>query len=224
MQLLGRVAAIWRYPVKSLRAQPLESIAVDARGLLGDRTRALIVRSGHARSGKTYRGKEQRLLHTIGDEREAQTLAASAGARVETWESAERFFDAAPVSIVFDSWIAEVSRHLGAELHPLRWRPNFYVLTEPGCAYAEDDLSGAELDVGGVRLRVRSPINRCVVPNYDPLTGEPDDRVLRFVAGTRANRMGIYCDVLAAGDVRAGDALRLRARPTSRTIASSSSI
>src|SRR4051794_8227570 len=34
---VGRVAALWRYPVKSMAAEPLESVDVAWHGLVGDR-------------------------------------------------------------------------------------------------------------------------------------------------------------------------------------------
>src|SRR5580704_8716462 len=62
---LGTVARIWRYPVKSLRAESLSAVTIGANGLEGDRRRALHVSTpDRARTGKTYRGKENNLLHT----------------------------------------------------------------------------------------------------------------------------------------------------------------
>jgi len=40
-QLLGRVAALWRYPVKSMLGESLERLSVDGRGVCGDRGWAL---------------------------------------------------------------------------------------------------------------------------------------------------------------------------------------
>jgi uncharacterized protein YcbX len=39
--LVGSVASLWRYPVKSMQGEALESTALTARGLLGDRAYAL---------------------------------------------------------------------------------------------------------------------------------------------------------------------------------------
>ena len=32
-----RIGAIWRYPVKSMAGERLDSVSIDANGLLGDR-------------------------------------------------------------------------------------------------------------------------------------------------------------------------------------------
>jgi uncharacterized protein YcbX len=52
----GSVAALWRYPVKSMRGEELESAEVTGRGLLGDRAYALVdVETGKVVSAKNPR-------------------------------------------------------------------------------------------------------------------------------------------------------------------------
>jgi uncharacterized protein YcbX len=213
MQILGELAAIWRYPVKSLAAQPLESTPVSAEGIPEDRRSALFVRSGHARTGKTFRGKEHNLLHTVTQAADAAQLARKSGVEVEVRaERGAHYFDDAPISLVFDGWIAEVERALETPLDPRRWRPNFFARSAAGFAFSEADLLERHIEIGDVVLRVREGIGRCVTTTYDVQTGERDDDVLLYVAQRRANVMGVYCDVELAGTVRVGDALRLRER------------
>ena len=213
MNALGVIAAIWRYPVKSLAAEPLQSSRVETDGLPGDRAAALIVRSGHARAGKTYRGKEHNLLHTTADTGEALELAQQRGvAAVLESQPGSHYFDAAPISLVFDRWIAQVEDALETRLDPRRWRPNLYARAAEDFAYSEADLVGCLIEAGDTVLRVREPIDRCVTTTYDIQTGESDAVVLTYVAQRRANVMGVYCDVELAGTVRVGDDLRLRAR------------
>ena len=47
---VGRVAAVWRYPVKSMAGETLEEMEVSWHGVAGDR-RGAFVRDGLARSG-----------------------------------------------------------------------------------------------------------------------------------------------------------------------------
>jgi uncharacterized protein YcbX len=213
MQDLGTLSAIWRYPTKSLAAQPLDSTLVQADGIPGDRAAALFVQSGHARTGKTYRGKEHNLLHTVTQAHDAARLAAQSGVHVEMRaQPGQRYFDDAPISLIFDRWIAEVERALETRLDPRRWRPNFYARAAPSFTLREADLLGGAIEVGEIVLRVRDTIKRCVTTTYDIETGERDDDVLLYVAQNRATVMGVYCEVELAGTVRAGDPLRLRAR------------
>ena len=212
MRDLGTVDRLWRYPVKSLRPEELDCAQIEPGGIPGDRAAALFVNAGHARAGKTYRGKEHNLLHTVQEAQAAQRLAAERGVDVEVRSSQTHYFDDAPISIVFDVWIAEVERALETPLDPQRWRPNVYARASAGFAYREEDLLGTVIEAGTAVLRVRDRIGRCVTTTYDVATGEPDNDVLLYVAQRRGNTMGIYCDVELAGVVRPGEVLRLRER------------
>lgn len=212
MEHLGDLAAIWRYPVKSLAAEPLETARIEEGGIPGDRAAALFVQSGHAREGKPYRGKEHNLLHTTADAGRAVELAAERGVVIARQASEPHYFDAAAISLIFDRWIDEVSAYVETPLDPLRWRPNLYARAGGGFSYKETDLLGRTIEAGDAVLRVSDTIRRCVTTTYDIRTGESDHDVLLYVAQRRANVMGVYCEVERAGTVRAGDALRLRAR------------
>src|SRR5665213_111095 len=121
---LATLAGIWRYPVKSLKAQALERAQVGVRGLAGDRASALFLATpDRARTGKTFRGKEHRLLHTVTQPVDAVALVEADGLHLETRGDGP-FFDAQPVSLIFDRWIAELERVLDMTLDPLRYRPN----------------------------------------------------------------------------------------------------
>ena len=205
--ILGALESIRRYPRKSLAGESLDSVAVAYDGLEGDRTSAFFVRSGHAREGKTYRGKEHERFHTIHDAADAARLAAAKGVDLE-FRQGDRYFDDAPVSLMLETWIRDLSERMGYDMDPERFRPNFFVRTVPALTGDEASLVGAHLALGEVRLRVRSPIERCVVVTYDPNGGASDARVLRCIAQERQNAMGVYCDVLQPGTVRVGDELR----------------
>ncbi len=201
---LGTIAHLWRYPVKSLAPEALENVRVDVWGLEGDRRSALFVQSPeHARSGKTYRGKEHNLLHTTADPEFARSLAAERGVSVEPRDDGPHF-DAGSVSLVLDRWVADLERVLDLQLDPQRFRPNLFVRAAPGFLLSEPQLAGATLRIGAVTLRVSEPIDRCVTPTYDVATGESNPDILRAVARARDNVMGVYCEVLEAGTLRRG--------------------
>ncbi len=206
MSELGTIANIWTYPVKSLHRVEHDIVAVREDGLAGDRRAALYVNSEHARTGKTYRGKEDNRLHLIVEPDEARNAAELRGVDVEV-RAGERYFDAGAVSLILDRWIAEVEQALGKPLDPLRWRPNFYLRSN--LAVKEGDLAGKRIALGSVVLRVLRPIGRCVTTTYDQVTGAGDPEVLGFVARERDNQMGVYCDVERNGEVRRGDDVRI---------------
>jgi uncharacterized protein len=195
----GRISQLWRYPIKSLAAEPLHAVRVGPLGLEGDRERALFVESPeHARSGRTYRGKENNLLHTVADAGRGVELAAERHVAVAARGGGPHFDDGV-VSIVFDTWIEDLEALAGRPLDPLRFRPNVFVVAESGFTPREADLVGATLHCEAVTLDVVATIERCVTPAYDVETGASDPRVLRAVAQERENTLGIYCSVAAGG-------------------------
>lgn len=201
---IGTLAAIRRYPVKSLRGEVLQSVRVGESGIAGDRERAFFALEG-ARAGKPYRGKENDRLHLTTDSGDAAALARERGHAVELREG-DHFFDDAPISILVDTWMTTLNEHLGYAVEWERFRPNFFVRAT-GPVESEEALQGVTLTLGTARLRVRSPIERCVAVTYHP-DGEPSDpRILRYLAQERQALLGIYCDVVETGTATVGDAL-----------------
>jgi MOSC domain-containing protein len=204
---LGTLAALWRYPVKSLAPEPLTSVTVTSKGLAGDRGSALFVNTPeHARAGKTLRGKEQPRFHTLEDREAAYDLARDAALDVEVREDGP-YFDAMPVSLVFDRWLDHLGTLVGFAPEPLRFRPNLLVRATDAIP-PEVDFVGRELRVGSVVLRVAAPIVRCVTPTYDLLTGESNAEFHRILVNQRGNLMGIYCTVEQPGEIAVGDEVR----------------
>jgi uncharacterized protein YcbX len=207
---VGRIAALWRYPVKSLRAEALRVANVGADGIEGDRSAALIVESPtHARAGKPYRGKESNRLHLTADPRTAASYAADENVLVRLDRSQPHFFDSRPISLLLDLWVRDVEALVGASLDPRRWRPNLYVEGTPGFAARERDLVGATLRTPNVTLAVAKTIGRCVTTTYDQETGERFPLVLDAVANERGNIVGVYCEVQRPGTIAIGDPLEL---------------
>lgn len=203
---LGTLDAVRCYPVKALRGESLDHVDVGCSGIAGDRAEALFVRDGHARVGKTYRGKEHDRLHLLSDAGEARAAALDRGVDVEL-RSGEHFFDDAPISIIVDRWLDDLSTYVGYAVEWERFRPNFFVRAAAGFAATETELVATELRLGTARLRVRAPIGRCVTITHDPHGARSDPRILGFLAEHRGAQMGIYCDVTEPGRVRLGDSL-----------------
>jgi uncharacterized protein YcbX len=203
---VATIAGLWRYPVKSLRAEPLARASVLADGLEGDRTAALVVETPtHARAGKPYRGKESSRLHLTGDPETAASYAADANVMVTLDRAQPRWFDARPVSLLLDLWVRDVEALVGEALDPLRWRPNLFVRGAPQFTRREPALVGATLRAGTVVLQVIATIDRCVTPTYDVTTGEPLPHLLATIATQRGNVVGVYCEVITPGELALGD-------------------
>src|SRR5438552_351808 len=74
----GSVVALWRYPVKSMMGEELNSTEVTQRGLLGDRAYALV----DAETGKVASAKNPRRWPRLFDFRAAYTEPPRKGAKL----------------------------------------------------------------------------------------------------------------------------------------------
>jgi len=229
---VGRVAALWRYPVKSMGAEPLAEIEVSWHGFAGDR-RWAFVRDGLERSGFPWLTIRERsnLCHYLpsfvdpskpdasrsvvrtpsGDELDVSdpALAAELGEGVRVIKQNRGVFDAAPLSLISTQSVAALGALAGSELDPLRFRPN--LLVEASEPFEEETWVGSVLRVGGMRMRVDRQDERCVVVNVDPVTSERNPAVLRAVAQERGNCAGVYGSPVSPGLVTVGDPVVLEA-------------
>ena len=103
--------------------------------------------------------------------------------------------------------LRQLEAHMKCELDPLRFRANVYYEGEPG---VEQDWLGREIQIGGVRAKVNFKTRRCPATNVNPMTGERDQRIpTALMECFGHNNLGVYAEVLSAGDVHIGDALNL---------------
>jgi len=108
------------------------------------------------------------------------------------------------ISILNRASLAALSERLGQPLAMERFRGNVWI---DGLApFAEFDLVGRELRVGGAVLRVRERITRCKATEVDPDTGISDaDTLGGLRAGWGHQDFGVYAEVVAGGRVATGD-------------------
>lgn len=225
---VGRVAAVWRYPVKSMSAEALEEVHVSWHGLAGDRRWAFI-RDGSARSNfpwltirerpdmGRYRprftepdrpdGSPTLILTPSGRELDVvdPELAAELGDGVRVIKQNRGVFDVASLSLISTRTLAGLGAELGQALDARRFRPNLVIEPTGDGVYPEDDWVGAELRIGELRMRVDQRDERCVMVNVDPVTAHRDPAVLRAIAQGRQGCLGVYGSVVQPGRVAVGD-------------------
>jgi uncharacterized protein YcbX len=219
MSSVGVVAALWRYPVKSMAGESLEEVEVSWHGLVGDR-RWAFVRDGVERSGFPWLTIRERsdMWHYVpefadpsrpdasrtvvrtpaGDAFDVTdpALAAELGHGARVIKQNRGVFDTMPLSLLSTGSVEA----LRAGLDPRRFRPN--ILVEGA---GEDGWVGRVLTIGAMRMRVDQWDERCVVVNVDPVTTERDPSVLRKIAQDRESRFGVYGSVVQPGRVAVGD-------------------
>jgi uncharacterized protein YcbX len=176
MTVVGRVAALWRYPVKSMAAEELDGAEVPWHGVAGDRRWAFI-RDGQARSGFPWLTIRERpelahyrprfaepnrpnasltLVRTpAGGELDVAdpALAAELGPGVRVIKQDRGIFDTMPLSLLTIQSLASLGRLVGTDLAAARFRPNLLV-DALGGGFPEDGWVGRVLRIGGLRMRV----------------------------------------------------------------------
>lgn len=207
------VAGLWRYPVKSLAGEPLESAELSTLGIPGDR----IVHVRGPEGVRTSRRHHRLLgLHgTLVDDRtplvngvswdsaEALALvrdAAGEDAWLATYEGPERF-DILPLLVATDGAVAEFGRDIR------RLRPNVLIGGVDGMT--ERGWEGCELHIGDAVIRLDSLRPRCPMTTVDPDTLERDPSVLRDIGRRFGGRLCLNAEVLRPGTIRFDDPVTL---------------
>lgn len=225
----GRVVGMWRYPVKSMGAEPLVEADVTWNGIAGDRRWAFI-RDEAAHGGFPWLTLRQRpdLHHYrpyFSDPSRPDTsptlVRSPTGSEIDVTDPtlAEELvrlirqdrgvFDAFPLSVITTQTIRELGTLVGSELDPLRFRANLLVEATEDAPFAEDEWVGRELRIGTTRVRVDKRDGRCVVITIDPTTTERDPAILRTVAQQRDGCLGVYGSIVTPGRVSVKDTVYL---------------
>jgi uncharacterized protein YcbX len=232
MTAVGRVVALWRYPVKSMAGEELDSAEVSWQGLAGDR-RWAFMRAGQERSGFPWLTLRDRpelaryqprfaepdrpeasavLVRTpAGGELDVAdpALAAELGPGVRVIKQNRGVFDTLPLSLLTTQTLAGLGRLAGANLTPARFRPNLLVDAAPWSGFPEDAWVGRMLRAGTLRMRVDKRDQRCVVVTIDPATLSRDPAILRAIARERDACLGVYGSTATPGRVTVGDQVEL---------------
>lgn len=210
------VAQIWRYPVKSLAGEQLDSALITPRGISGDRIVHVENRQHQPITSRTH----PRLLGLhgrLGADGQAQVdgrnwshpevrqqieSIVGPGARLVDGEDLYRF-DILPLLVATDGAIAAFGRD------SRRLRPNLVIGGVEGLA--ERSWPGQCLQIGEVQIGIEDLRGRCVMTTYDPDTQVQDPEVLREIVRKFAGKLALNCFVIRGGAIRVGDAVRLTA-------------
>lgn len=208
------VQELWRYPVKSLRGEPLEEADVTADGIVGDRRVVIVHPSGRVITART----QPRLLAlqgTFGADGTAYVngmrwndLAALDAVRncslpdvkLVAWNEPDRF-DVLPLTVATDGTID----HLAIDRR--RLRPNIVVGGVEGLG--ERGWPGKMLRIGDVQIKVARLRPRCVMTTYHPDTQVQDRDVLLRIVRELEGSAALDCSPATTGRIRVGDPVEL---------------
>lgn len=224
-----RVLQMWRYPVKSVGGERLDSVSVDAAGLVGDRRWALVESADGglitarrdpvllaATAELSGPGLRVRLPDgSVVDSDDGPSVIASAfgqllGRAVRLIDSTRERpagdrGDSAVPGLPDDPGQARVSlvseRTLG-QWDARRFRSNL-LLSEGG----EDELIGSRVRLGDALLAVNAGIARCVMVTREQPCLPRDRRVLRVVNAERDGMLAVGATTVQPGRIEVGDRL-----------------
>lgn len=236
---IGRVEALFRYPVKSMAGERLDSANLGWHGIDGDRRLALrctqerggfpwlsasklpelllfkpVRRQGEDLGGLpthvcTPEGKE---LPIFCDEL-ALEIERRLHAPVEMMHLRAGIFDDASVSVIATATVEEISRLAGQTPEVRRFRPNIMIRLFRASPFQEDQWQGRVLEFGqpgeGPAICLTMRDVRCSMVNFDPDTAEGAPEVLQTIVRVNQNNAGVYGTVVRAGRLAVGQAIHL---------------
>ena len=238
---IGHVEAIFRYPVKSMRGEQLETAHLGWHGIEGDRRLALRRVNDH--SGfpwltatklsdlilftpmRREDGSEDEIpthvrtpdgeaLPVFGEELAAE-IGRRYGAPVQMMQMRHGIFDDASVSVIASDTVREISRLAGHSPDVRRFRPNLLVRLLRPLAFQEDEWVGGELSFGegdnAPAVAATMRDVRCAMVNLDPDSAISTPEVLKAIVRVNQNNAGVYGTVIRTGRIAVGQTVQLRA-------------
>lgn len=236
---VGRVEAIFRYPVKSMAGERLESAALGWHGLEGDRRLALRRRDDRSGFPWLTASRVPRLFQFVpfrnDDDSDAlvthvrtpegnglpifSTQLAAAiealhGSPVEMTHLKHGIYDDACLSVIAAETVQEIARLSGSTPDVRRFRPNVLVSLQHAAAFAEDDWLGATLSFGdgpdAPAIAITMKDTRCAMVNLDPDSAHTSPDVLKAIVRANENHAGVYAAVTRTGRIEVGQRILLR--------------
>ena len=237
---IGHVEAIFRYPVKSMGGERLESAELGWHGLEGDRR--LAFRRIDDRSGfpwLTASKLPELILFTpfrredapgdlpthvrtpdgeelpVSGEELATAVALRHGAPVQMMQLRHGVFDDATISVIATDTVREIGQLAGQNEDVRRFRPNILVRPLRSLPFQEDEWVGGVLSFGegddAPTISVTMRDTRCMMVNLDPDSAAQAPEMLKAVVRVNENKAGVYGTVTRTGRLAVGQSIFFRA-------------
>jgi len=233
---IGEVGALFRYPVKSMKGEPLEAADLGWHGVDGDRRLALhrtddrggfpwltatklpeLILFTPQRREPTN-GNLPTHVRTPGGEELAlfsQELATEIGRRhgspVEMMHLDRGIFDEASISVITSATVGEIGRLAALPPDVRRFRPNILIASPRAIPFEEDGWVGGVLSFGDTKAAAAIGItnldDRCSMVNFDPDSGRQSAAVLKAIVRVRGNKAGVYGTVTRRGQLAVGQSV-----------------
>ena len=244
--LIGHIEALFRYPVKSMAGERLETASLGWHGIEGDRRLAfrrvgdhggmpwltasrlpelllyVPVRRKDSPPGDIpthIRTPDGRELPAFGEELAAD-VERRYGYPVQMIHFRNGIFDETNLSIIASETMSEIGRLAGFILDVRRFRPNVVVRLSRPTAFQEDEWVGGTLTFGEGEdtpaIAVTMRDIRCSMVNLDPDSARPAPEVMKAVVREHQNTAGVYGTVTRCGRLEVGQPIFLHPATDSR--------
>jgi uncharacterized protein len=220
-QLVGHIRAVYRHPVKSMRAEPMREADIGWHGIEGDRRYAfvksesmtgfpwltgrevpeMVLYSPRYTNPENWRDSE--VMVTLPDGRDLpitspdllNLLKEAYGRPTHLMFLSRGCYDAMPMSLISTATLDAFANQVGRSLDARRFRPNVLVDLVDAIPFGEDAWLNGLIQLGegkeAPQLRISRQNVRCAMPNIDPDTAERDARVLKTIVQMREELAGL---------------------------------
>lgn len=236
---IGIVKSIYRYPVKSMAGERLESVSLGWHGIEGDRRfafrrvedassfpwlsasklREMILYQPFNANGensssapthvRTPDGKE----FELNSEELSNELSALHKSKLELMQLKHGVFDESPLSLITTATIKTLEKETNLELDVRRFRPNILVETTEEGLFPEDDWIEKIIVFGdednAPSMCVAMRDVRCAMINLDPEDAESTPEILKTVVRVNQICAGVYGSTFRSGTISTGQKIYL---------------
>ncbi|MGB9376114.1 MAG: MOSC N-terminal beta barrel domain-containing protein [Mycobacteriales bacterium] len=231
--LLGTVASLHRYPVKSLVGEDVERIFVNERGLLGDRLWSVRDPDGKFGSGKSsarFRKMDGLLALVASYDGETPVIAFPDGRSLRgddpgiddalsehvgrpvalAQEEGVSHFDDGPFHLITTSGLRWLSDVHGKCVDARHFRPNLVLATDDVAGPVEQSWIGRRVAIGDeLIVDITDPMPRCVMVTMPQAALPAEDGLLRTVTDVNEMMFGVLGSVVRPGTIAIGDRAEL---------------
>ena len=237
--VIGRIQAIYRYPVKSMAGERLQQSTLGWQGLEGDRRLAFRrvgekggfpwltagklaelllykpIRQDAAQDNAlpTHVMTPEGKLLGIGSTELRDEITSRYGADVELMHLKQGIFDEAAVSVLSLATSEKIASDAGNPADIRRFRPNIVLETHSNEAFTEDQWVGNTLVFGDAdespAVQITLRDVRCAMIGLHPDTAQADAAVLKTVVQLNQNCAGVYGTVIRQGTLKVGQPVYL---------------
>ncbi|SRR5579871_218881 len=241
--VIGKLEAIFRYPVKSMRGEELDAATLGWHGLEGDRRLAL--RRLNERGGFPWltasklpdlitftplrredgNGDElpTHVRPPAGEEMPlfsdalAEEVGRRHGAPVQMTHLKHGIFDDASISVISSTTVREICQLAKKNTDIRRFRPNIVVRSIRAVPFEEDQWLAGVLMFGEAEdapaVAVTMRDLRCAMVNIDPDEGTIAPEVMKACFHANENYAGVYGTVTRVGQLAVGQTITFHPNP-----------